>query len=142
MCGILTRDELTVRLNTNGFICKGKNSGSSGGQTAGRKPRYYSSILWRLSWRGVVLDPFQIHPQSSPTSWLTNDQKGGGEIDINLINWQLESMFSPVRALKLFRGVETHLNIFPSSDRSFQCSLSFRYCFFFFFFAGVNHDRD
>lgn len=116
-CGILTRDELTVRLNTNGFICKGKNSGSSGGQTAGRKPRYYSSILRRLSWRGVVLDPFEIHLQSI---------KWGGEIDINLINSQLESMFSLVRALKLFRGVETHLDILISSDRSFQCSLSFR----------------
>lgn len=71
-CGILTRDELTVRLNTNGFICKGKNSGSSGGQTAGPKPRYYSSILSGVfvAWRGPwsLRNPPTIEPDSG---WQT-----------------------------------------------------------------------
>lgn len=45
---ILSWDELVVRLNTNGFICKEKNSererGGGGGNKQRAKPHYYSSL--------------------------------------------------------------------------------------------------
>lgn len=112
--GISRRDELVVRLNTNGFICKGAN-----GESEQRTNSWPNSLLFFHPPSRLL--PLRFRNQNLRAiepGRLTNGWKGSSHgININSINSWRTCVVSPLRKGEPHRGDFLHDTV--SSDRSF-----------------------